>query len=92
MQAFSLHTRFGLNQVINACGTYTPLGVSRSTPQVAQAVAQALGDFSVIDQLQAAASQALARWAGAQAGAVTHCVAAGITMAVAGAMASGRSV
>lgn len=82
-----LHARLGLRPVINAAGTFTPLGVSRSPPAVAAAVAQVLGEFVVIDELQAAVGQALAGWSGAQSGAVTHCVAAGITMAVAAAMA-----
>jgi|GEM_PF-2492617 len=34
----------GLQQVANASGTSTPLGVSRSSPAVAGAVAQALRD------------------------------------------------
>ncbi len=83
----SLHARYGLRPVINACGTFTPLGVSRSPPDVGVAVAQALGEFFVMDELQLVAGQALAAWSGAQDGAVTHCVAAGITMSVAAAMA-----
>jgi uncharacterized pyridoxal phosphate-dependent enzyme len=53
----------------------------------AQATAAALGDFFVIDELQEGADRALARHSGAEAGAVTHCVAAAITQAVAAAMA-----
>lgn len=83
----TLHARLGLQQVINAAGTFTPLGVSRSSPAVAGAVAEALEAFFVIDELQAAASKAVADLTGAQAAAVTHCVAAGITVAVAAAMA-----
>jgi len=83
----ALHARLGLRPVINAAGTFTPLGVSRSPPAVADAVAQALQEFVVIDELQALAGRALADWSGAPAGAVTHCVSAGITMAVAAAMA-----
>ena len=40
----------------------------------------------MIDQLQSVASRELARWTGAEAGAVTHCVAAGITLSVAASM------
>lgn len=82
-----IHARLGLRPVINAAGTFTPLGVSRSPPAVGDAVAQALQEFFVIDELQSLAGRALADWSGAQAGAVTHCVAAGITMSVAAAMA-----
>ena len=55
-----LHDRFGLQPVINAGGTFTPLGVSRSPPAIGEAVAQALGEFFDIDALQGVASQALA--------------------------------
>ena len=50
-------------------------------------VAQALGDFFVIDELQARVSEAVAGLTGAEAAAVTHCVSAGITLSVAAAMA-----
>ncbi|MEO7057173.1 MAG: hypothetical protein ABI143_10240 [Caldimonas sp.] len=83
----SLHERWRLTRVINARGTYTPLGVSRSSPFVARAVAEVLGEFVVVDELQAAVSDLVASMTGAEAAAVTHCVAAGITLAVAAAMA-----
>ena len=82
----SLHERFGLTRVINAAGTFTPVGVSRSSDAVARATAAALVDFFVIEELQAAADRALAKHAGADAGAVTHCAAAGITQAIAATM------
>ncbi len=81
-----LHARYRLTKVINARGTFTPLGVSRSTPQVGEAVAAALGEFFVIDELQDRASAALARWSGAEAGTVVHCAAAAITVSVAATM------
>ncbi|MEO8527075.1 MAG: hypothetical protein ABI460_20265, partial [Caldimonas sp.] len=83
----SFHERWRLSRVINARGTFTPLGVSRSSPFVAKAVAEALGEFVVIDELQAEVSAVVARMTGAEAAAVTHCVAAGITLAVAATMA-----
>lgn len=81
-----LQTRYGLTPIINAAGTYTPLGVSRSSPYVAETVAEALGEFFVIDELQARLSQTAADLYGAEASALTHCVAAGITVAIAAAM------
>jgi L-seryl-tRNA(Ser) seleniumtransferase len=81
-----IHDRYRLTPVINAAGTYTPLGVSRSSERVSAAAAAALREFFVIDELQAAASNAIARWSGAEAGAATHCAAAGITLSVAAAM------
>ncbi|MFI6055992.1 aminotransferase class V-fold PLP-dependent enzyme [Streptomyces violascens] len=81
-----LHATYGLTRIINARGPYTPLGVSRSGEGVATAVAAALSEFFVMDELQQAADQALARFAGAEAGAVVHCTASAITLAVAAAM------
>src|SRR5690606_31560731 len=83
----SLHEHFNLTRVINAAGAFTPVGVSRSSEAVARATAAALGDFFVIEELQAAVDRALARHAGAEAGTVTHCAAAGITQAIAATMA-----
>ncbi len=74
-------------RVINARGTYTPLGVSRASPGVAAAVAQVLQQFVLVDALHDAVGTQLARWAGAEAGAVTHCTAASLTLAVAACMA-----
>jgi L-seryl-tRNA(Ser) seleniumtransferase len=85
----SIFERYGLTPVINAHGTFTPLGVSRSSSRVGTAVAEALASFFVVDELQEAASRAIAQATGAQAGAVTHCVAAGITLAIAAAMTRG---
>ncbi|MBX3652916.1 MAG: hypothetical protein KF686_01930 [Ramlibacter sp.] len=76
-----------LRRVINAWGTPTPYGVSRSDAIVAQAVADMLQRHVVVADLQAEAGLALARWAGAEAGCVTHCTAAAITLAVAACMA-----
>ncbi|MGI9303291.1 MAG: aminotransferase class V-fold PLP-dependent enzyme [Gammaproteobacteria bacterium] len=86
-ETMSIREQYGLMPVINARGTYTPLGVSRSSEHVGRVVAEALGEFFVIDELQTVVSQTVARLTGAEAGAVTHCVASGITLSIAGAMA-----
>jgi uncharacterized pyridoxal phosphate-dependent enzyme len=83
----TLHDRYGLSQVINAAGSFTPLGVSRSSAGVAHATAEALTQFFVIDQLQDALSAAVSRFTGAEAGAAVHCVAAGVTLSIAAVMA-----
>jgi len=67
------------------------LGVSRSSAAVGRAAGEALGEFFVMDELQEAAGAAIARLSGGEAGAVTHCVAAGITLSVAAAMAGGAA-
>lgn len=85
----SIHDRYRLSVVINARGTYTPLGVSRSSNGVAAAVAQALPKFFKMDELGNRASEAIAQVTGAEAGTVVHCTAAGITLAIAAAMTGG---
>lgn len=87
IRTMGTHERHRLTEVINAKGTYTPLGVSRSSAGVAAAVAEALPEFFVMDELGDRASDALAHATGAQAGAITHCTAAAITLSVAAAMA-----
>ncbi|RZQ65789.1 beta-eliminating lyase-related protein [Amycolatopsis suaedae] len=82
-----VHERWGVSRVVNAHGTYTPLGVSRTPAPVAAAVADALQEFFVIDQLADRAGEALAAATGADAGAVVHCTSAATTVAVAAAMA-----
>ena len=81
-----VHERYAQTRVINARGTYTPLGVSRSPPSVRDAVGEALACFVVIDELQEAAGRVLSEWSGAEAGTVVHCASAGITLAVAACM------
>ncbi len=85
----NVHERYGLTRIINAAGSYTPVGVSRSSPQVGAAVSDALGRFFVIDELQATVSLAVCeRYPAAdRAAAVCHCVSAAVTIAVAAAMA-----
>ncbi|GAB3822783.1 aminotransferase class V-fold PLP-dependent enzyme [Kribbella italica] len=83
----SIHERHRLSVVVNARGTFTPLGVSRSSAAVASAVAEALPEFFVMDELGDRASDAIAHATGAQAGTVVHCTSAAITLAVAACMA-----
>jgi uncharacterized pyridoxal phosphate-dependent enzyme len=76
----------GLRTVINAWGTATPFGVSRSPPEVGAAVAQALGRYCVMQELEQACADLLIAWSGAEAACVTHCTAAAITLAAAACM------
>jgi L-seryl-tRNA(Ser) seleniumtransferase len=87
----TIHDRYALTKVINAAGTFTPLGVSRSSAPVCRTTAEALSAFFIMDELQDAASMALARMSGAEAGTVTHCVAAGITLSIAAVMTGGSA-
>ena len=76
-----------LKRVINAWGTPTPYGVSRSDPAVASAVALMLQCHVVMADLQALVGRELAAWSGAESACITHCSAAAITLAVAACMA-----
>ncbi len=76
----------GLRQVINASGTMTSLGASIARPEVIAAVTEILPHFVEIDDLQRRASTAIADATGAEAGCVTACAAAGMSISIAGAM------
>ncbi len=78
--------RHGLRRVINVSGTETPYGASPVREEVLQAVLRLAPHSVMMHELQAAASVAIARATGAEAGCVTGCTAAGIAMGVAGAM------
>ena len=82
----SLHEEFDLRHVINARGTYTPLGVSRSTEAVVNATAESLRHFFDMEQLTERAGREIASITGAEWGCVTHCTAASITLSCAALM------
>lgn len=86
-----MYDRFGLTRVINARGTYTPLGVSRSTEGVREAVSEALAGFYIVEELQAVASRYIGAFTGAEAGTVVHCASAAITLSIAASMAGLRA-
>ncbi|MDJ0955828.1 MAG: aminotransferase class V-fold PLP-dependent enzyme [Arenicellales bacterium] len=73
-------------RVINARGTYTPLGVSRSPEPVVRATAESLRHFFDMEQLADQAGHEIARITGAEWGCVTHCTAASITLSCAALM------
>lgn len=81
-----LFAAFNLRRVINASGTMTTLGASRVSPEVIEAMGAILPYFVEIAELQRAASQAIAKATGAEAGCVSACAAAGITVSVAASM------
>ena len=53
---------------------------------MSQRVAEALGNFYDMEELQQLADRSIAEWSGAPSGAITHCTAASITLAIASAM------
>lgn len=80
-----------LRRVIDLAGTETVHGASPVAADVIAAVAEILPRRVEMSQLQRAASEAIARLSGAEAGCVTGCAAAGITIAVAACM-TGRDM
>ena len=81
-----IHNKYNLTKIINARGTFTPLGVSRSTRKISKDVSNALEEFFLIDELQELASKKISQLTGAEAACVTHCTSSSISMAVAGMM------
>ena len=81
-----LMRRLELPEVINASGTMTTLGASRVVPEAVRAGAEIQDRFLHIDALQARASGVIARLTGAEAGCVTACTAAAMTVSAAACM------
>lgn len=86
MQADELFRHYELTPVINASGTMTSLGASRVVPEAIAAAAAIQSEFVRIDELQARACRVIARLTGAEAGCVTACSAAGMSLGVAACM------
>jgi len=79
----NLHAKYGLSQIINARGTFTPLGVSRSSDYVAETTAEALKHYFDIDELQIKAGEIIADHCGAEFATITNCASAAITLCIA---------
>ncbi len=86
MNEDGIFKRYGLTPVINVSGTMTGLGASRVVPEAIKAGAEIQSSFVRIDELQAKASEVIARITGAEAGFVTACSAAGMSLSIAGCM------
>lgn len=78
--------RQGLRSIINVAGTMTALGSSIIGPEAVAAMADIAPAFMRIEELQRAASRAIVRATGAEAGCVTASSSAGITLSVAAVM------
>lgn len=83
---WSWHDAQGYGRMVNVSGTMTSLGGSITSDRVAQATAQAMARFVRIHEMQAHASEVIARLTGAEAGFLTASASAGITLAIAGCM------
>lgn len=84
--AESFLKRHGLSRVLNALGTSTITGANVAPREVIEAVTEILRVNVEIDELQRAASAAIARATGAEAGCVTSSASSGIAIACAAAM------
>jgi D-glucosaminate-6-phosphate ammonia-lyase len=82
----SFYDKYGLVPVINASGTMTWLGASSVNQTIIDAVAECAPYFVEMARLQACASAIISRLCGTDAGCVTACVAAGISVSVAACM------
>ncbi len=86
MKELGFFERYGLTRVINVSGTMTSLGASRVVPEAIRAGAEIQSHFVKIDELQAKASEVIARMTGAEAGFVAACSAAGMSQCISGSM------
>ncbi|HEY8291162.1 MAG TPA: aminotransferase class V-fold PLP-dependent enzyme [Thermomicrobiales bacterium] len=82
-----IYERLGIRPLINARGTHTRLGGSIMAPEVLAAMQEAAGAYILLDELQARASEVIARATGAEAGMATGGAEAGLLLATAGILA-----
>lgn len=86
MTANDIYASLGVKRRINAAGTLTRLGGALMAPEVIAAMAAAARASVDIAELQAAASRAIARVTGAEAGMITTGAAAALTLGTAAVM------
>ncbi|QDV49644.1 aminotransferase class V-fold PLP-dependent enzyme [Gimesia fumaroli] len=83
----SLYQSFGVDPIINACGSVTRLGGAPMSPEVLKAFQEAASEWVPLEQLQAAASKKIAAHTGAEAGLVTSGAAGALTLGTAAILA-----
>jgi D-glucosaminate-6-phosphate ammonia-lyase len=76
-------------RLVNACGPWTIYGAAIARPEAIAAAAEVLKRPILISDLHAAASAAISRHLGSEAGFITNCSAAAVTVSVAACMAGG---
>src|SRR5438067_4804204 len=82
-----IYRRLGVTPIINARGTHTRLGGTLMPPEVLDAMREAAGAYVVLEELQARASEVIARATGGEAGMVTGGAAAGLLLGTAACIA-----
>ncbi|WP_417388249.1 aminotransferase class V-fold PLP-dependent enzyme [Gimesia sp.] len=83
----SIYQRFGVEPIINACGSVTRLGGAPMPEEVLDAFRQASEVSVSLEQLQAAASRKIAEQTGTEAGLVTSGAAGALTLGAAAILA-----
>ncbi|MDQ2963746.1 MAG: aminotransferase class V-fold PLP-dependent enzyme [Pseudomonadota bacterium] len=86
-----LFERLGLRRIVNVSGTETTKGASPVCPEVVAAVSELVPHSVEMAELQSVASATIASALETEAGFVTNCTAAGITVAIAACM-TGRNL
>ncbi len=84
--AQDIYEELQLRRVINASGTLTTYGQSVILPRAVEAMQAVSGLFFEMNVLHARASELIAKVTGAEAGFVTSCASAGITLGIAACM------
>jgi L-seryl-tRNA(Ser) seleniumtransferase/D-glucosaminate-6-phosphate ammonia-lyase len=82
--------QLGLRRVVNGAGKLTMLGASTQSPAVIAAMSEGAQHFVDLAELMAVADRLIAQATGAEAGFVTSCAAAGITIATAACLTRGN--
>lgn len=81
-----IYEELHLRRVVNASGTLTTYGQSAILPSAVEAMQEVSSLFFEMNVLHARASERIAQLTGAEAGFVTSCAAAGITLGIAACM------
>ena len=87
----NLHLKYELTPIINLSGPLTTYGASKSSEAVCEAVAESLRHQWEMEELFERSGEVISLWSGAEAGTVTACAAAGVTLSVAACM-TGKDV
>ena len=88
----SIHQRLGVTPIINAAGSITRLGGSRTRPETLELMSQAARVMVNIDDLNRSAGKELARLTGAEAGFVCSGAAGGLILQAAAVIAGNDPV
>uniref|UniRef100_UPI0026393779 aminotransferase class V-fold PLP-dependent enzyme n=1 Tax=uncultured Gimesia sp. TaxID=1678688 RepID=UPI0026393779 len=83
----SIYQKFGVEPIINACGSVTRLGGAPMPSEVLESFREAAAEWVPLEQLQAAASRKIAEHTGTEAGLVTSGAAGALTLGAAAILA-----